>query len=267
MLVLGIVPGLVGGEKEKKPEKLLAVAGDGEKRLPFYERPMTLFDKSGRETEAMLLSANGETISIERTADGKRFEVPLETFDERSQRSIEIWMDRDPEAVQYAIGYEVQKRVLDSNSFESRSTTTKRSQWVYDVVVTNLSRNELTDVELEFQIVYEDKVNMLRTTAMQGEGRMHEGSSVQLPPLKFNGRAELTTPPVVLDAYEYDPTRGEREYFRDQLVGIWIRLVKGGRIISEYKSNDVTMKNEVWGGMESYKIEVKDSFKDNFDKE
>ena len=233
-------------------------------RGEFYEAPMRLYDIDGRLLEAKLVSATGDMITVERATDRKQFQVPLEKFHDVSQRYIRLWLDRDVEAIDYSIGFVARKRLLDGSDYETAGRTLTTDKWVYDIELTNRTRNELEDAEIEFRVFYDDKVRFQRTAAYPGGGIAQDGESVDLPTLAYNARAEFTTPAVELNTYRYDPTKGDREYRRDQLVGVWLRVLKGGDVVEEFKSNEASMKDLAWDGEQETEITVTDSFGDDF---
>ena len=218
----------------------------------------------GALLEAQLVSATGDVITVERAADKKQFQVPLDKFHDLSQRYIKLWLERDVEAIDYSISFVARKRMLDDSEYETAGRKLTTTKWVYDIELNNRTRNELEGAAIEFRIFYDDEVKLQRTSAYPGGGIEQDGESVALPEMGFNARAEFTTPPVQLETYRYDPTRGEREYRKDHLVGIWLRVVKGEDVIAEYKSNETVMKDFVWDGEEATEIKVTDSFGDEF---
>lgn len=230
----------------------------------FYEAPLRLYDLEGRLLEARLLSAAGDVITVERGADQKQFQIPLENFHHSSRKYIDLWLARDTAAIDYSIGFVARKRMLDDSDYETSERTLTTAKWVYDIELTNRTRNVVHGTQIEYRIFFEDEVMFLRTTAYPGKGRQEEGESVKLPDLGFNSRAEFTTPPVELDTYRYDPARGDKEYRKDHIIGIWLRVLKNDEVIAEHRSNEVVMKDFAWDGEDSVEITITDSFGDEF---
>ncbi|MCB1232937.1 MAG: hypothetical protein KDN19_22020 [Verrucomicrobiae bacterium] len=233
---------------------------------PEHLRPVRLFNKDGRYVDARLLSASGEKVTLQRLTDNRTFDIAMATLDDASVRQVEAWLDRGPASMDFSLAFEVKKKLVESDSFSTLGRNFKMMNWAYDVVLTNQSRNELRDAELDYQIVYDDEVEVVRTTAYPGEGRnQREFRDVDLPPLGFNGRAEFTTPSVEMQTYEYEPTRGDREYRRDQIIGIWIRVMKNGEVIGEYMSHPAALESLSWNEDDDIEITVRDSFKEQFE--
>ncbi|MCB1093238.1 MAG: hypothetical protein KDL87_16985, partial [Verrucomicrobiae bacterium] len=233
---------------------------DFDPNVPSYLRPVRLFNRDGRFLDAQLLSITGNVVTVKRLSDEKQFEVSLENLDEVSTRRVELWMERDPNAIDFSIDITAKKRQAESDSFETLGRVLKTSRWVYDVVITNQSRNELRDAEVEYRIIYDDEVEFVKSSVYPGKGEnQQDGQAVPLPPMAFNGRAEFSTPAVDMHTYEYVPLRGEKEYFRDQIVGIWVRVSRQGKVIAEFQSNAASMHNLAWDGEDEIDIVVKDS--------
>ncbi|MEM7696928.1 MAG: hypothetical protein AAF236_00825 [Verrucomicrobiota bacterium] len=235
--------------------------------VPVGEQAVRLRDMEGRELEAVLVSAVGEQITLKRASDGQEFEVPIATFDSESQGLIAGWIDSDPSAVEYTIDFEVEKKQGETNKFETASRIFETEQWGYTVRLMNRSRNDLAGAELEYRLIYNDRVRIVRTTATPGDGEnQQEGQSLELPTLITNEQIEFETPTIPLETYEYEPTRGEHEYARDLMVGIWIRVLKSGIVLSEFKSNETALADVSWDNESETEIKIVDRFGENFAK-
>lgn len=234
--------------------------------LPDHLQPVRLYNRDGRHLDARVIAASSEAVTVQRLSDLQTFDVPLNSLDASSVQAVEAWVDRGTDGSAFALDFEVSKRMVESDSFSVSGREFKKIKWAYDVVMTNQSRNELNEAKLEYQIVYDDEVQILRTSAYPGKGQnMRDGRDIDLPALAYNGRAEFTTPPVELQTYEYKPTRGEREFRRDEIIGIWIRVVRDGEVISEHLSHPAAMEDLPWDAEEEIEIIVRDSFQDQFD--
>lgn len=54
---------------------------------------MRLIDMNGREMNARLISCDGDKIEVKRESDGKRFTLPVESFDSATRKRIREWME------------------------------------------------------------------------------------------------------------------------------------------------------------------------------
>lgn len=260
------------GEKLKdKPVKIASIDPETirSRSIPrFVEEQddgFTLRDQTGREMQAHLVSAHGETVKIQRVDDEKEFDVPIAMFDSETKDMIENWIDNDPAAVAYSLELTATRELLDSSSYSLAGRDFKTSKWAFKVALSNRTRNELRDAQIEYRIVFDDNVTISRTTAIPGKGaNQQDGQSVDLPPIAFNDEVEFLTPPVETDSYEYKPNRGERDFLKDEVKGIWLRVVRHDEVIAEYKSNAPAMSGISWDNEDEVKITITNKFRDSF---
>jgi hypothetical protein len=256
-------------EAKKKPTVKLALIDRAKMKAPsaFTPDSYTLRDTEGREIEAFLLSANGETIKIKRVDDEREFDVPMAMFDSSSNNQIRGWMDDVPGAVSYSVGISAQRHLASSNEFSISGKMIKTGKWSYRVTVTNQTRNDLRDAQVEYRIIYDDNVEFVRTAVGPGKGEnQQDGQAVDLPDMVFNDEVEFDTPVLDLHTYEFIPTAkgAEREFIKDDIKGVWIRVTRKGELIGEYKSNEASMGSLSWDNEEDVEITVRNKFRDSF---
>ena len=251
-----------------KKEQTRKVAAVDPKALHAPSAPdavMTLRSVAGQELEAKLISATGENVTIERVGDGRQFVVPIANLDNYSGERVRQWMERAPGAVAFNFAVTATKTLVDSSTFMTAGRDLKTADWSYRVKVTNLTRNLLTGAQLEYRIVYDDEVEFAKTVVSPGKGaNQQDGQLVDLPEMHFNDEIEFDTPPLQLQTYEYVPTRGEREYSRDSIKGIWVRIVKNGVVLFEYQSHPATMASLSWDNEDKLEIRVTNQFRERF---
>lgn len=256
---------------QKKPTIKLASIDREKMKSPsaFTTTPgtYTLRDLEGRELEAYLLSANGDTVKIKRADDEREFDVPIAMFDSSSNEQIREWMDEVPGAVSYAVGISAQRLLVSSNDFTTGGKTIKTAKWSYRVTIANQTRNDLADAQVEYRIIFDDNVEFVRIAVGPGKGEnQQDGQAIDLPDMVFNDEVEFDTPPLDLHTYEYVPTAkgAEREFAKDDIKGIWIRVTRKGELIGEYKSNEASMGSLSWDNEEEIEITVRNKFRDSF---
>jgi len=181
---------------------------------------------------------------------------------------IRHWIEVDPEAVDYSLELRASREMVDSSEFEIAGRYFKKVEWTYHVTLANQTRNELNDAQIEYRIVFDDNVAITRTTAMPGKGKnQQDGQAVDLPGMQFNDEIEFKTPVIETETYEYKPTRGDRDFLRDEVKGIWIRVVRHGEVIAEYKSNQAAMGDLSWDNEDEIEITITNRFRDSFEEE
>ena len=261
----GIVVLPTPGDEVETELAIAAAAADRQStKGNFFEDPIRLYDREGRLIEARLMSATGDVITVERISDHREFQINLEDFHDASQRYINLWLERDGKAIDYSFSLIARKRLVDSSDYNMPYKVLTTSKWAYDVEITNRTRNELKGAKVEYRIFFEDEIYFLRTTPYPGKGILRDGDSVKLPDMGYNAFGKFSTPPVELDTYRYDPKRGEREYRKDKLLGIWVRLVKNDDVIAEFKSNPTAMHALAWEEEDELEIMITDRFADEF---
>jgi len=251
--------------KEEKSQKVAAVDPKAFRALSAPDAVMTLRNVDGQEIEAKLIAATGDKVTIERIGDGRQFIVPLANLDNYTNERVHQWMDQSPGAVAFNFDVSATKTLLDSNTFMTAGRDLKSAEWSYRVKVTNLTRNVLSGAQLEYRIVFDDEVEIAKTVVAPGKGgNQQDGQLLDLPEMQFNEEIEFDTPPLILHTYEYVPQRGEREYSRDSIKGIWVRILKNGVVLYEYQSHPATMASLSWDNEDKLEIRVTNQFRDKF---
>jgi len=256
-------------EKEVKERiKVASINPNLMKSRGIPDSGWTLRDDEGREIQAMLLSAHGDMVKIQRVDNEQEFDVPISMFDPETEGRIRYWIEEDPAAVDFSVGVSASREMADSSTVELSGRSYTKKEWTYKVVVHNATRNDLNDAVVEFRVIYDDNVNFLRTTPVPGEGaNQQDGQAVDLPLMQFNDEIEFNTPVVETDTYEYEPSRGDREFLKDEIKGIWIRVLRHDEIIAEYKSNEAAMGSLSWDNEEEVEIKITNRFKESFGEE
>ncbi|MEM1440923.1 MAG: hypothetical protein AAGF67_01185 [Verrucomicrobiota bacterium] len=268
-LSLLISPQLSAEEKEEKGKKRIKVASLDRNLLKprgMQDPGWTLRDDEGREIQAMLLSAHGDMVKIQRIEDEQEFEVPISMFDPETEGRIRYWIEEDPAAVDFSLDVEASRELVDSSTVELSGRSFTKKEWSYKVVIHNATRNDLNDAQVEYRIIYDDNVNFIRTSPAPGAGdNQQDGQAVDLPTMTFNDEIEFNTPVVETDTYEYEPSRGAREFIKDEIKGIWIRVIRHDEIIAEYRSNEAAMGSLSWDNEEEFEIKITNRFKESFE--
>ena len=253
-------------EKKNPVRKAVAVVAVDKRILhapSTADGSVTLRNVDGQEIQARLLSVIGDSVRIQRVDDQREFVVPVASFDEYTAAQIHQWMDRDPGAVDYSLSISTEKNLVDSSSFETGGRELKTSKWSYRVSVANLSRNALNGARIEYRVIFDDEVEFARAAVGPGKGgNQQDGQAVDLPDMAFNDEVEFETPPVDLNTYEYAPSRGEREYAKDSIKGIWIRITRNGKVIAEYQSSPSMMASLSWDNEDDVEIRITNQFRD-----
>lgn len=229
------------------------------------DESVLLRNLAGQEIRAELISAHGDSVLVRRAEDRREFLVPLANLDEYSVGRVRNWMDSDPQAVSFSLSINTTRNLVKTSDFMTSGKEYKTAEWSYRVTVTNQSRNELTGATLEYRIIYDDAVEFAKSVVNPGKGRnQQEGQAVELPTMAYNDQIDFDTPAVAMQTYKFVPSRGEKEYFRDQIKGIWIRVIRHGEVIGEYQSSPAQMGSLFWDNENELEIRVTNRFRDQF---
>ncbi len=256
-----------GGSESLNKEhvKMAAVRPEIMRPKSVPEPEWLLRDQEGREIEATLLSANGDSVKIQRVGDEKEFTIPISSFDSETKHRIRNWIDRDPAAVDFSLDISASKELMGKDEFDMAGRSLKTSKWSYKVVIANETRNDLSDATVEYRIIYDDHINFSRTSVVPGDGKaQQDGQAIDIPEMSFNDEIEFNTPILETHTYEYRSTRS-RDYSKDEIKGIWIRIVRRGEIIGEFKTNEAAMNSYSWDNEDEVEIQITNRFRDSFE--
>ncbi|MDF1825246.1 MAG: hypothetical protein P1U68_11430 [Verrucomicrobiales bacterium] len=260
-----IVPSAFAEKKVKAAVKVASINPDLMKSRGMPDPGWTLRDNDGREIQAMLLSAHGDMVKIQRIDNEQEFDVPIAMFDSETKGRIRYWIKEDPEAVDYSLAISASRLLVNSTTTELSGRSFKKSEWGYQITIHNETRNELNGATVEYRIIYDDNVGFVRTQATPGKGEnQRDGRTVSLPEMEFNDEIEFQTPTVEVETYEYVPNRGDREYLKDEIKGIWVRVVRHEEVIAEFRSNEAAMASMSWDDEEEVEITITNRFKESF---
>ena len=120
-------------------------------------------DQFGRTMEADLISHTGISSDIIKISmGGKQLDVEINLFSDKDQKFIRNWMKETPPKIDYAFRVEATLKQLGTvpkktSSSRSSSSRTKTKTNVYEIHLTNLTRQTVRDLRLEYRIVKEGR--------------------------------------------------------------------------------------------------------------
>lgn len=189
-------------------------------------------DKFGRTIEAELVSHTGvgaDTVTIEK--DGKQIKAKLSLFSAKDQAFIRDWMKSTPPKLDYAFRVEAEKKKLSSTSSGTTSSRSKSQVYVYEVKVTNLTRQPVRNISIEYLAFMKSRY---------GRGDSHGDTIKVKGPMRYNQTATFTTEPFKLDSYR--STYSSYGY-KDSLLGALVRVRDPqGNIIEDFRTTGTGFK-------------------------
>ena len=137
------------------------------------------------------------------------------------------------------------KMVNSNQPLNQGHRTMAKENWSYEITVENRRFQPLTGLEARYMVFY--------TTAELGSKeaplQQHQSGNFAIDALRPQERKGFTTTPVELDKSHIIGRRhyvhGGRIKAEDTLVGVWVRVYQGERIVGEY-ANPTTLTREQW---------------------
>jgi len=208
----------------------------------------TFTSADGREMIASIQRVSSSEVTIKRKADGRNFTVSLTNFSEADQTYIKDWDEMNRLSRRDAL--EVKIRRVTGDRSKSSSMSTDRKTWMegYEISVTNDTRGDVADLEVEYIIFMFDEA-VAATKKDQGK-LQRESSSYELTSLgpdeqfKHQTQKFKMTSSKLKEGWHY--TNGGSKQSKDELAGCWVRVYKNGRILSELAMPASIMRSEQW---------------------
>lgn len=204
-------------------------------------------DQFGRTMEADLISHTGissDIIKIRR--GGKKLDVEINLFSEKDQKFIRNWMKETPPKIDYAFRVEATLKQLGTvpkktSSSRSSSSRTKTKTNVYEIHLTNLTRQTVRDLRLEYRIVKEGR---------SGKFEFQKGSKEISEPMRYNQDVVLTTAKSELDSYRSSYSSYS---YKEAVLGILVRVFnQQGELVTDWRSTGTKMEKISWEGIDRY---------------
>lgn len=203
----------------------------------------TFRDREGRSIRAVVVRAADDAVWIRRE-DGQTFRVALETLSKTDQNFVSHWRITDalkaPNALEFSVTRFSDGR--ESTTTTSRNVTT--TQYGYAVTLENRTAFDLENLEIEYRYFA-----LRGSSSATGQDRKRERFSGQdrIAVLPSLGKASFETPtvPLVSSSLRADRTSTQRRT-RDDLGGIWIRIMHDRKLIAELSSPLKLAETEDW---------------------
>jgi len=192
-------------------------------------------DKYGRVMDAQLISHPGPSadhIKIDKA--GKEMEVKIEVFSEKDQQFIRDWMKSTPPTVDYAFRVDaVKKKQSDIKGERSYYSSSKTQVYVYEITVTNLTRQPVGNLRIDYRTVSQGQSKELQ---------FQQGNESIKGPLRYNDTMTFITMPSTLQS-----VNGYGYSYKESLLGVILRIYgPGEKLIEEWRSPGIRMDKVAW---------------------
>ncbi len=139
------------------------------------------------------------------------------------------------------------RKVIDSTTKKTNSTTTKSELCAYQVEIVNRAFRDLKDLKVEYRVYKRDD----NYGAKQSEKDLIYVSGEEEIELLENGRNfTFVTNSIQLDTSKLNAnwryTDGAKPEIKDRLYGLWMRIYSGGELVCDFQSTDVPKKLLEW---------------------
>jgi len=204
-------------------------------------------DQFGRTMEADLISHTGISSDIIKVSmGGKQLDVEINLFSDKDQKFIRNWMKETPPKIDYAFRVEATLKQLGTvpkktSSSRSSSSRTKTKTNVYEIHLTNLTRQTVRDLRLEYRIVKEGR---------SGKFEFQKGSKEISEPMRYNQDVVLTTAKSDLDSYRSSYSSYS---YKEAVLGILVRVFdQQGELVTDWRSTGTKMGKISWEEIDRY---------------
>lgn len=204
-------------------------------------------DQFGRTMEADLISHTGISSDIIKVSmGGKQLDVEINLFSDKDQKFIRNWMKETPPKIDYAFRVEATLKQLGTvpkktSSSRSSSSRTKTKTNVYEIHLTNLTRQTVRDLRLEYRIVKEGR---------SGKFEFQKGSKEISEPMRYNQDVVLTTAKSELDSYRSSYSSYS---YKEAVLGILVRVFdQQGELVTDWRSTGTKMGKISWEEIDRY---------------
>lgn len=208
----------------------------------------TFKSMDGREMIAAIQRVNANEITIKRQADGRQFTVNLSTFSDKDQQFIKDWDEMNRLSQRDALEVKIRRVTGDRSKSSSLSTDSKTWMEGYEISITNETRGEVGDIEVEYIIfMFDEAVAAIEKEQGKLKRNTNKFSIKTLAvdePLKHVTEKFQMTSSKLKEGWYY--TNGGSKQSKDELAGCWVRVYKNGRILNEVAMPAAITRSEQW---------------------
>ena len=146
-------------------------------------------DKFGRIMVAELVSHTGADANIVKIdKSGKKMDVKIDIFSEKDQLFIRDWMKSTPPTLDYSFRIQaVKKKQSEVKGSRSYYSSSKTEIYLYEITVTNLTRQPVSDLRIEHRTVSQDRSKSLK---------FKRGTENVKGPLRYNDQITFISAPA-----------------------------------------------------------------------
>ena len=199
----------------------------------------------GKTIHARIISGNQKTIKI-KLKDGRTFDIKVFQFSPDDREYIKKWVD------EYALNN--LNLVITARGGRGKTKTTsgniriKKTPAFYKVTIANKSYVDVEGLTVKY-IAYKS-TDVVASTSSSDKKRHQNSGLHTISKIGKRTEVQFETKAVILTATKLDNkfsgfTNGGDKRSSESLRGIWIRVYKGDKLVSEYASPS-SLKTQKW---------------------
>lgn len=240
---------------------LLAFLVSGIAQISSQAQTTREFTSSNGKTLSGFITAADPTEVTIQMADGRSITGGVTFFSEEDQKYIMEWVKKNPVEKTYDFTLDTSRSRTDRRKETEGNTIVVYETWAYKIEIENRSKSglkgaDLSGLEIHYNIVKTalaraDEATYLHEDLGRGGGRrLVLAGKTKLPLVEYLKEKEITTNTIPIASSELAPgwyySDGSRDEAHDKLEGIWIKILKDGKVIHEEKSGTSEVEAIKW---------------------
>ncbi len=211
-------------------------------------------NSEGKTIKARIVAASDQTVKLA-VEGGREVEAGISYFSKADQDYITEWRKTNKPAIDYRFEIDYDKKRASRDTRREGPVEVTYETWLYKVEVENLSKVELSGLELHYKIYKTAKADANEARYL-AEGLTREGpflvrkAKIDLKPVAHLTSVNAETETMPISKSELDPdyyyTDGEKSNKKDEMDGFWIKIFHEGKEVHEIKSSHSALKNAKW---------------------
>ncbi|MEM7011930.1 MAG: SHD1 domain-containing protein [Verrucomicrobiota bacterium] len=200
---------------------------------------------SGKKMEAELVSHKAGKITLRR-ADGVKFEVLPNVFGPDDQLFIKEWMGKTAETISYNFRFNADRKKIDGRSRKVDYYRVKNEKWVYEVTITNLSRDEASNLKIKYRQFRSNEADdtYRASSSDQSNWITDTGETKVAGPVGYGKSMIFQTKQMQIDHVDSDYWDYD---WRDRILGLMIQIEDpNGTVVAEWAEPVNTLKGKTW---------------------
>ena len=141
-----------------------------------------------------------------------------------------------------------EKKCLGKEKKSEHNATVTNEKWVYEVAIKNGSFRDLAGLSVEYRMYMKD--DSIRTKSSKIPLKKKEGTTpietlANLAVFKFQTEAMEIESSILDSGWSYSDKSNKRKT-KDSLYGIWLRVMKDGKMVAEFVNPPALKDKEKW---------------------